>query len=46
LVVSFIAGLGGREVRGQNVIEMTEIIQQALATGKVEQQNHWIGVRT
>ena len=46
LVVSFIAGLGGREVRGQNVIEMTEIIQQALATGKVEHQNHWIGVRT
>ena len=46
LVVSFIAGLGGREVRGQNVIEMTEIIQQALATGKVEQHNHWIGVRT
>ena len=46
LVASFIAGLGGREVRGQNVIEMTEILQQALATGKVEQQNHWIGVRT
>ena len=45
LVISFIAGLGGREVRGQNVIEMTDIIREALATGKVEQENHWIGVR-
>ena len=46
LVLSFIAGLGGREVRGQNVIEMTDIIRQALETGKVEQENYWIGVRS
>ena len=45
LVVGFIAGLGGREVRGQNVIEMTDIIREALATGKLEQEIHWIGVR-
>ncbi len=44
-VISFIAGLGGREVRGQNVIEMTDILRQALSTGKVEQENYWIGVR-
>ncbi len=45
LVVGFIAGLGGREVRGQNVIEMTDIIREALASGKLEQEIHWIGVR-
>ena len=45
LVFSFIAGLGGREIRGQNVIEMTDIMRDALATGKVEQENYWIGVR-
>ena len=45
LVLSFIAGLGGREVRGQNVVEMTDIIRQALETGKIETENHWIGVR-
>ena len=44
-VISFIAGLGGREVRGQNVIEMTDILREALSTGKVEQENYWIGVR-
>ena len=45
LVLNFIAGLGGREVRGQNVIEMTDILRKALATGEVEQENYWIGVR-
>ena len=45
MVLSFIAGLGGREIRGQNVIQMTDIMREALATGKVEQENHWIGVR-
>ena len=45
LVVGFIAGLGGREVRGQNVIEMTDIIREALASGKLEQEINWIGVR-
>ena len=45
LIVSFIAGLGGREVRGQNVIEMADIMRDALATGKLEQENYWIGVR-
>ena len=45
MVISFIAGLGGREVRGQNVIEMADIMREALATGKIEQENYWIGVR-
>ena len=45
LVLGFIAGLGGREVRGQDVILMTQIIRDALETGKVEQEIHWIGVR-
>ena len=45
LIHSFIAGLGGREIRGQNVLEMTDIIRESLATGKVQQENHWIGVR-
>jgi pyruvate ferredoxin oxidoreductase alpha subunit len=45
LVQGFICGLGGREVRGQNVIEMADIMQKAVTTGKIEQDNHWIGVR-
>jgi len=45
LVLSFIAGLGGREIRAQNVFEMTDIVRKALETGKVEQENYWIGVR-
>ena len=45
VVLSFIAGLGGREVRGQNVMEMTDIMSRALANGNADQENHWIGVR-
>ena len=45
LIHNFIAGLGGREIRGQNVLEMTDIMRESLATGKVQQENHWIGVR-
>ena len=45
LVQGFIVGLGGREIRGQNVLEMSDILREALATGKAEQENHWIGVR-
>ena len=45
LVISFIAGLGGREIRTNDVNHMTDIMQEALETGSVEQENHWIGVR-
>ena len=45
LVVDFIAGLGGREIRGTDVTHMADIVLEALDAGKVEQENHWIGVR-
>ena len=45
MVVNFIAGLGGREIRVNDVTHMTQIVFESLATGKVEQENHWIGVR-
>ena len=45
LMLNFIAGLGGREIRGQNVMEMTDIILRALETGTVDQENYWMGVR-
>ena len=45
LVLSFIAGLGGREVRVNDVTLMMQILKDGLETGKVETENHWIGVR-
>ena len=45
LMVNFIAGLGGREIRVNDVTHMAHIILEALETGKVEQENYWIGVR-
>ena len=45
LVLSFIAGLGGREVRVNDVTLMMQILRDGLDTGKVEAENHWIGVR-
>ncbi len=45
LVLSFIAGLGGREVRVNDVTLMFQILKDGLETGKVEVENHWIGVR-
>ncbi|HXH11084.1 MAG TPA: pyruvate ferredoxin oxidoreductase [Alphaproteobacteria bacterium] len=44
-VVSFIAGLGGREVTAENVIEMSEITQKVAASGKADLETHWVGVR-
>jgi len=44
-VVSFISGLGGREVTLDAVAEMGEILVKASRTGKVEQPTYWIGVR-
>ena len=45
LVLSFIAGLGGREVRVNDVTLMFQILKDGLEAGKVEVENHWIGVR-
>jgi len=44
-VVGFIAGLGGREVTAENVIEMSNITTQVAASGKSDTETHWIGVR-
>jgi pyruvate ferredoxin oxidoreductase alpha subunit len=44
-VVSFICGLGGREVTLDSVTEMSEILLKVADTGKLEQPNYWIGVR-
>jgi pyruvate ferredoxin oxidoreductase alpha subunit len=45
LMLNFIAGLGGREVRVRDVNQIVEFGQQAMATGKIEQETTWIGVR-
>jgi pyruvate ferredoxin oxidoreductase alpha subunit len=45
LVLDFISGLGGREVRVPDVHEMVGILGRVAETGRVEQETHWIGVR-
>ena len=45
LVLNFIAGLGGREIRVNDVTHMTQIVFESLETGNVQQENYWIGVR-
>jgi len=44
-VVSFICGLGGREVTLDSVTEMSECLLKVAQTGRVDQPNYWIGVR-
>lgn len=44
-VVSFICGLGGREVTLDSVTEMSEILLMVADTGRLDQPNYWIGVR-
>ncbi len=44
-VLSFISGLGGREVTLDNVTEMSEILLKTVQTGKVDQPTYWVGVR-
>lgn len=45
-VVSFIAGLGGREVSTDNVIDITGRVFQAANGGNIDDQDtYWIGVR-
>jgi pyruvate ferredoxin oxidoreductase alpha subunit len=45
LVQSFVAGLGGREVLVRDVEEMTGMVQDSIDSGKVKEENTWIGVR-
>jgi pyruvate ferredoxin oxidoreductase alpha subunit len=45
-IVSFVAGLGGREVSTDNVIEITDKVFDAAGGGATnDQDTHWIGVR-
>ena len=45
-VISFIAGLGGREVSTDNVIDLTGMVFDAANGGGIDdQETHWIGVR-
>ena len=45
-IISFIAGLGGREVNADNVIEMADMAFDAAGGGDInDQDTHWIGVR-
>jgi len=45
-IVSFIAGLGGREVSTDNVIDITSKVLDAASGGDIDDQDtHWIGVR-
>ena len=45
LVQSFVAGLGGREVLVRDVEAMTGMVQNSIDSGKVKEENTWIGVR-
>jgi pyruvate ferredoxin oxidoreductase alpha subunit len=45
LMLNFIAGLGGREVKVRDIEEMAETSQTAIDTGKIEQETTWIAVR-
>ena len=45
LVQSFVAGLGGREILVRDVQEMTAMVQESIDSGKVTEENTWIGVR-
>lgn len=44
-MLSFVAGLGGREVMVRDVDQMVDIVEKAVDTGKIEHENTWIGVR-
>lgn len=44
-IVSFIAGLGGREVTTANVIDMTKTVYAAAEGAGSENKTHWIGAR-
>ena len=45
LVQNFVAGLGGREILVRDVEAMTGMVQDSIDSGKVKEENTWIGVR-
>jgi len=44
-LVSFICGLGGREVTLEDVYKVTDLCYNAAQTGKSDTKTHWLGVR-
>src|SRR3989441_5623133 len=44
-LVSFICGLGGREVTLEDVYKVTDLCYNAAKTGKSDTKTHWLGVR-
>ena len=44
-VIAFIAGLGGREVSTDNVIELADMVLDAAGGDIDDQDTYWIGVR-
>ena len=44
-ILNFIAGLGGREVLVRDVNGIVDTTQQAIDTGKIEQETTWVAVR-
>jgi pyruvate ferredoxin oxidoreductase alpha subunit len=44
-LLSFICGLGGREVMLEDVYNATEMCYAAAESGKVDWKTHWLGVR-
>jgi undecaprenyl pyrophosphate synthase len=44
-ILNFIAGLGGREVLVRDINGIVDTTQQAIDTGKIEQETTWIAVR-
>ena len=45
MLFPFICGLGGREIHQGDVVEMIDRVQEGLASGNMDQQTEWIGVR-
>jgi pyruvate ferredoxin oxidoreductase alpha subunit len=44
-LLSFICGLGGREVTLEDVYKVTDLCDNAATTGKSDTKTHWLGVR-
>jgi len=44
-LMSFICGLGGREVTLEDVYKATDMCYAAATSGKADPKTHWLGVR-
>ena len=44
-LLSFIGGLGGREVTLEDVYHATDLCYNAAKAGKSDPKTHWLGVR-